>query len=101
MPLFKLIIKSLIQEIKNHNNYREATNIIKTSQPNFFRIKDAKLSETQIMHYLIVKSQPIINILFGKNKDKIESFVPTIANMLTEIPNITVASELKTVKQNN
>ena len=45
-----------------------------------------------------MKAKPTINILFGKNKEKIESYVPHIVQMFDDISVSTVVSELKSNK---
>ena len=47
-----------------------------------------------------MKLNPSINILFGRNKDKIEAFIPYIHQIFESITVPSVVSQIKTVKYN-
>ena len=75
IPLFKTIIKSLIQQFYDPSMIREASSYLKLAIPEFFKIVEVTNAEKQLEDLLFTKLTHYINILYGRNATKIEEHI--------------------------
>ena len=74
IPLFKLIVKNIIQELGDKSTIRQSTNLVKKLIPGYLKQVDPLTAELDLNNLIFNQMKPNITIFFSKSEDKIDAF---------------------------